>query len=55
MYKFIHTTSYAADINLILAAAFYFNLRRPQKELFFTSLYKTNHIIKDRETAKEIK
>ena len=43
------------DINLISAAAFHFNLRRPQNELFSTSLYKINRLIKDKETAKEIK
>ena len=42
------------DINLISAATFHFNLRRPQNKLFSTSLYKINHLIKDKETAEEI-
>ena len=42
------------DINLISPAAFHFNLRRPGNELFSTSLYEINRLIKDRETAEEI-
>ena len=42
-------------VRAAVTAAFHFNLRRPQNELLSTSLYKINHLIKDRETAKEIK
>ena len=48
------TPLYATDINLISAAAFHFNLPRPQNELFSTSLYEIDRLIKDKETAKEI-
>ena len=43
------------SINLISAAAFHFNLRRLQNELFSTSLYKTDRLIKDKEIVREIK
>ena len=47
-------TSYAVDVNLISAAAFHFNLRRPQNELFSTSLYEIDRLIEDKETAEEL-
>ena len=36
------TDLYNMDINLISAAAFHLNLRRPKNELFLTSLYEIN-------------
>ena len=49
------TPLYAINISLISAAAFHFNLRRPQNKLFSISLYDINRLIKDKETAEEIK
>ena len=48
------TALYAMDINLISAAAFHFNLRRPKNELFLTSLYEIDRLLEDRETAEKI-
>ena len=42
------------NVNLISTTAFYFNLHRLQNELFSTSLYKINRLIKNKETVKEI-
>ena len=48
------TVPQSVDIHVISPAVFYFNIKDKEAELFMTSIYKINQLIKERQEANDL-